>query len=137
MPLVRISMRADTPAQRAIADGVHQGMVDAIGIPAGDRFQVIEALPADSLIADPDYLGVARQNVVIVQITLARGRSAELKGTLFAAIADNLEKVGVRREDVMVVLTETGREDWSLGNGEQQLLNEELLKKHGWTPPAS
>ncbi|HWE89196.1 MAG TPA: tautomerase family protein [Pseudonocardiaceae bacterium] len=138
MPLVRISLRAGTsPAdQRAIADGVHEAMVSAIGIPAKDRFQIIDERPAESMIFDPSYLGVHRQSVVCVQITLARGRPAELKQSLYRAVADNLEKTGVRREDVFTVLYETGREDWSVGNGEAQLLDEELLKRHGWTPPA-
>ena len=139
MPLVRISLNAELPAatQRAIADGVHQAMVDAIGIPAGDRFQILDQRPAEALIADPEYLGVARQDVVFVQITLARGRTPELKAALFAAIAKNLGAAGVRPEDVLVTLTENGREDWSMGHGAQQLLDEELLKKFGWTPPGS
>lgn len=139
MPLVRISLNAGLPAdtQRAIADGVHQAMVDAIGIPAGDRFQIIDQLPAGALIADPDYLGVARQDPVFVQITLVRGRSPELKAALFAAIAKNVSATGVRPEDVHVCLTENSRDDWSMGNGAQQLLDEGLLTKFGWKPPTT
>jgi phenylpyruvate tautomerase PptA (4-oxalocrotonate tautomerase family) len=136
MPFVRISLRADTPAdtQRAIADGVHRALVDAIGIPEADRFQVIERLPADALIADPGYLGVHRENVVFVNITLVP-RSVEKKAALFAAIAKQLGEVGVRGEDVFVCLTENSREDWSVGNGQQQLLDEQLMRRHGWKPP--
>jgi phenylpyruvate tautomerase PptA (4-oxalocrotonate tautomerase family) len=137
MPLVRISLRAGTPTetQRAIADGVHNAMVDTIGIPAADRFQIIDERPAEAIIADPEYLGVDRLNVVFVQISLVRGRTPEKKAALFAGIADNLVPLGVRRQDVFVTLTETGRDDWSLGNGEQQLLDEELLARFGWTAP--
>jgi len=135
MPLTRISLRADTPAdtQRAIADGVHRAMVEAIGIPEHDRFQVIERLAPDALIADPEYLGVRRQNVVFVNITLVP-RSPEMKAALFAGIAKELTKAGVRAEDVFVTLTENGRDDWSVGNGERQLLDERLLREHGWNP---
>ena len=139
MPLVRITLRDDTPqdTQRAIADGVHRAMVAAIGIPQGDRFQVIEPRPEATVIADPEYLGVARQNAVFVEITLVRGRSAEKKQALYRGIADELVAVGVRGEDVLIVLHETGREDWSMGNGAAQLLDEELLRRHGWTPPSA
>jgi phenylpyruvate tautomerase PptA (4-oxalocrotonate tautomerase family) len=43
MPLVRISLRKGTTPEyrKAIADGVHQAMIDAIAVPAKDRFQVI------------------------------------------------------------------------------------------------
>jgi phenylpyruvate tautomerase PptA (4-oxalocrotonate tautomerase family) len=139
MPFVRISLRADLPAdtRRAIADGVHRALVDAIGIPERDRFQVVEPLSVHSLIADPQYLGVQRQDVVFVQVTLVRGRSTEKKAALFAAIARELAEVGVRGEDVFVHLVENSREDWSVGNGVQQLLDEELMRRHGWTPPAT
>jgi phenylpyruvate tautomerase PptA (4-oxalocrotonate tautomerase family) len=139
MPLVRITLRDDTSAdtQQAIAAGVHRAMVATIGIPAGDRFQIIDRRPADALIADPEYLGVARENVVFVEITLAKGRTAERKKELYQAVAKQLELAGVRVEDVFIVLHETGREDWSVGNGETQLLDEELLKRWGWTPPGS
>jgi len=137
MPVMRISLRADTPAdiQRAIADGVHRAMVDALGLPEADRFQIIDQLPAEALIADPGYLGVSRRNVVFVNITLVP-RSPEKKAALFAAIAEQLAKAGVRSEDLFVTLTVNGRDDWSVGNGEQQLLDDDLLRRHGWTPPA-
>lgn len=137
MPLVRIALNADLPpsTQRAIADGVHDALVTAIGIPKADRFQIIDQRPADSLIFDPSYLGVSRERVVFVQIYLVRGRTIDQKQSLYRAVADNLATVGVRPEDVFIQLTETGREDWSFGNGEAQALDTELLARHGWTPP--
>ena len=139
MPLVRITVRDDTSAesQRAISDGVHRAMLATIGIPEADHFQIIDRRPADSIIADPGYLldDGERRNVVFVEITLVAGRSQEKKRALFAAVATELGQVGVRPEDVFVVLRETQREDWSMGNGESQILDPELLKRHGWTPP--
>jgi phenylpyruvate tautomerase PptA (4-oxalocrotonate tautomerase family) len=136
MPLMRISLRDDTPAdtQRAIADGVHRALVEALGLPEHDRFQIIDRLPAASLIADAQFLGVQRQNVVFVEITLVP-RTVQMKAALFAAIAKHLGKAGVRPEDVFITLHENSRSDWSLGNGEQQLLDDALLRRHGWTPP--
>jgi phenylpyruvate tautomerase PptA (4-oxalocrotonate tautomerase family) len=137
MPLVRIALNADTPkeTQRAIADGVHEGLMAAIGIPKGDRFQIIDERPADSLIFDEGYLDVARQQVVFIQIVLVRGRTLEQKQALYRNVADNLSQVGVRPEDVFIQLTENGREDWSFGNGKTQALDTELLARYGWTAP--
>ena len=137
MPLVRIALNAETPkeTQRAIADGVHEGMMEAIGIPKSDRFQIIDERPADSLIFDDSYLDVARQQVVFIQIFLVRGRTLEQKQALYRHVADNLGQVGVRPEDVFIQLTETGREDWSFGDGKAQALDTELLTRYGWTPP--
>jgi phenylpyruvate tautomerase PptA (4-oxalocrotonate tautomerase family) len=138
MPLARITVRDDTPAEtrRAIADGVHSAMVAALGIPKEDRFQVIEQRAAESIIADPEYLGVPRRDVVLVEITLVH-RPVAKKQALYRAVAEELVAVGVRGEDVLIVLHETSRENWSLGNGEAQLLDEELLRRYGWTPPSA
>ena len=138
MPLVRITLDATTPPQlrREISDGVHEGMVSALGIPKADHFQIIDERPAESLIFDEGYLGVSRQRMVFIQIFLVRGRTVDQKKALYRAIADNLVRAGVRGDDVFIQLTETNREDWSFGNGEAQALDTELLKRHGWTPPA-
>ncbi|RPE35080.1 tautomerase family protein [Kitasatospora cineracea] len=124
MPLVRIDLADSRPAdlRRAIADGVHDALVAVVGIPAGDRFQLLTAHPAGELVFDADYLGVRRMDVVYVQITLVAGRPRPLKVELFRRIAANLAAVGVRPEDVHVTLTENTVEDWSVGNGEAQLL---------------
>jgi phenylpyruvate tautomerase PptA (4-oxalocrotonate tautomerase family) len=138
MPLVRITVRDDTSPdlQQALSAGVHRAMVATIGIPDGDRFQIVDRRPADALVADPEYLGVARQNPVFVEITLVRGRTVEKKKALYAAVAKELGAAGVRTDDVQIVLHENERADWSFGKGEAQVLDTELLKRYGWTPPA-
>jgi 4-oxalocrotonate tautomerase len=126
MPLVRISLRRGKPAayRRAIADGVHWALVDAIGIPADDRFQVISEHDADGLIYDPNYLGIARRgDVVFVQIALRRGRTDDMKRALYRGIAANLgDDPGLRAQDVLITLVENDLADWSFGEGEAQYL---------------
>lgn len=137
MPFVRITLSADRsqPLRDAIAEGVHNAMISAIGIPKGDRFQVVDAQPNTALHFDPEYLDVDRRDPVLVEITLAKGRSQDKKQAIYREIAANLADAGVRPEDVMVILHETSREDWSFGNGDMQMLDEPLLRKYGWTPP--
>lgn len=126
MPFVRLHLpQGFTEAQvRAIADGVHSALVSACNVPPGDRFQVVHEHPPGRLIADPRYLGVERSDrVLVVQITLHRGRPDARKQALYRQIAENLEAAaGVRPADVVVVLTENGSADWSFGDGEAQVL---------------
>ena len=63
----------------------------------------------------PDDLGVDRSAVVFVQILMVRGYSTASKKATFAAIAEELEAVGVRPDDVFVAVTENGPEDWYAG----------------------
>ncbi len=102
-------------------------MYATISIPEDDRFQVISEHSPAEFIYDRGYLGVQRSDAAIfVQITMKRGRSREQKRALYSAIAENLAKrVGWRREDVMVVLSENDPIDWSFGNGEAQIAGED------------
>jgi 4-oxalocrotonate tautomerase len=121
MPLVRIDLiHGRTAAQRrSIGDAVHRALVDTIGVPALDRFQVISEHSANDLAYDPRYLRIKRTDgIVIIQITLSGGRTLEQKRSLYRRIADNLAELDVRREDVWINLIEVARENWSFGLGE-------------------
>ena len=124
MPLVRISLREGTTPEyrKAIAEGVHQAMVEAMAVPAKDRFQVISEYKAGDLIYDADYLDVKRSGkIVFVQITLSTGRKPGQKRALFKRMAELLAKSpGLRPEDLLVNLVEVSWENWSFGNGEAQ-----------------
>ena len=124
MPLVRISLREGKSKEyrRALADGVHQAMVESIDAPAQDRFQIVTEHSAADLIYDPAYLGVDRSgDIVIIQITMSFGRRPPQKRKLFERIVEILSvKPGVRPQDLMINLVETAWENWSFGNGEAQ-----------------
>jgi phenylpyruvate tautomerase PptA (4-oxalocrotonate tautomerase family) len=122
MPFVRISLKAPRAPQqrRRIADAVHAALQAALGIPAGDRFQIVETL-GDDMIVDPGFLGVRRdQGAVFVEIHLAPGRSVEKKQALYKALAGELARAGVEPRNLFVHLVETALENWSFGEGVAQ-----------------
>lgn len=121
MPLVRIALRAGTPleTQRAIADGVHQALVETIAIPEDDRFQLISEYPAERFIYDSSYLQIPRSDqLVIIQVTISHGRTGEQKRALYQRMAALLsERASIRVEDVFISLVEVAKENWSFGCG--------------------
>lgn len=121
MPLVRITLAEGRTAEelRAIADGVHEALVEAAGVPRDDRFQAVHEVPAGRLFWDETYLGQKRSRaVVFIQITLNLGRTTEVKKALYAAIARRLvERPGMRADDVLISLVEVPKENWSFGGG--------------------
>ena len=127
MPLVRIDLRQGTSPEyrKAIADGVHLAMIEALAIPAEDRFQVITEHLPENLIFDPQYLGVQRSDkVVFVQITMSAGRKPQQKRKLFKRMAELLgASPGLRAQDLFVNLVEVSWENWSFGNGEAQYMD--------------
>jgi len=121
---VRIDLRKGTsPAYRAqLSAGIHQALVESIAIPVKDRFHVITERDTDSLLYDNSYLDIPRtNNIVIVQITMSRGRTLNQKRNLYRRIAEILhEKPGLRPQDLFINLVEVEKENWSFGNGEAQ-----------------
>jgi len=75
MPLVRIDLlEGKTPEYRSLVGQiVYQALLDVLGVPKDDRFQIITEHPKAGLQFDRDYLGVHRSDdCVFVQITLRR-----------------------------------------------------------------
>ena len=117
MPLVRIDV-AKGAEVRGISEAVHKALVEVMGVPERDRFHIVTQY--ESLIFDRGYLDIQRQNPVFIHIMLSAGRDVALKQKFYGRCADLVSKAGVRREDVVIVLTENHREDWSFGLGEAQ-----------------
>lgn len=129
MPLVRIDLNTGrSPDEvRAIADTIHEAIVAEYAIPVRDRFQVITEHAKGQIIAQDAGLGFERSDgVVMVQIFTQRGRTVAAKQSLYRAIADRLEAVGVAGADLFLGYVENGPEDWTFGFGRAQYLTGEL-----------
>nr|WP_042188666.1 tautomerase family protein [Kibdelosporangium sp. MJ126-NF4]CEL18383.1 4-oxalocrotonate tautomerase [Kibdelosporangium sp. MJ126-NF4]CTQ97866.1 4-oxalocrotonate tautomerase [Kibdelosporangium sp. MJ126-NF4] len=124
MPFVRIdALRADSERLDALGRAVHDALVDAIGIPPDDKFQVLTSHDgARSTMRYDTFLGVHRDDdIVFVAITLRSGRTTAQKQALYRRIAELAEKyAGTEPRNVVVTLTENESVDWSFGNGVAQ-----------------
>jgi phenylpyruvate tautomerase PptA (4-oxalocrotonate tautomerase family) len=124
MPLARIDLPAGKTAayRAAVGEVVYSAMLTALNVPKNDRFQVIAEHATGNLVIDPDYLGIHRSaDAIVIQVTLNDGRTLDLKKAFYRAVADGLhERIGLRREDVLISLVEVKKENWSFGNGEAQ-----------------
>src|ERR1700683_465626 len=122
MPLARIDLPAGQSAEyrAAVGEVVYAAMLSALNVPKNDRFQVIVEHSGADLVINPEYLGIQRSSAaIVIQVTLNEGRTLELKRAFYKAVADALhERIGLRREDVLINLVEVKKENWSFGNGE-------------------
>lgn len=117
MPLIRVDL------DRALFDSkhdelsreIHQAQIDALDIPADDKFQTFHPHDADEIKFDPTYGGVDRRSLVIIQILMVRRYTVEIKRALYRALITRLEAIGVRREDVQIGIVENYYEDWFAG----------------------
>lgn len=121
MPFVRVSIhQADTDGElAAISDRIQTSFIDAVNVPATDRFQVITRHPASGMVCMLEYLYIKHgDRVLFVQITANEGRTLAMKKALFAALASSIAATGAVTADNMTIsLIEVKKENWSFGNG--------------------
>ena len=126
MPMSRLSLLRGKSADylQAVQAGLHRALVEAFEVPEADRFQVLEQLDPGALVFDRDYLGGPRSDdFVLITVTAGRPRSTETKQRFFRQVVDNLsDNPGVRPQDVMIVITTTGTDDWSFSDGIGQIM---------------
>ncbi|MGR6918584.1 tautomerase family protein [[Actinomadura] parvosata] len=121
MPFVRIdALRADTARLDALGRAVHDALVETIGIPPGDLFQVLTAHDGTrSLMRYGDFPGTRRDDdLVYISITLRSGRTPDQKRALYRRIAELAHSsTGTEPRNVLVHLTENELIDWSFSDG--------------------
>lgn len=121
MPFIRTNVHQGTSPQQkqAIVEGIHQALVDSIGMPEDELFNMLTEYSPQQFWFSRSFNGIARSDqVVVIEITMRRGRSDAMKRALYASIAANLEKnAQVSGKDVFIFMHENDYSDWSVGNG--------------------
>ena len=122
MPFIRSAVKRGTKSEQkqAIVDGVHKALVDSIGMPSEELFNLISEYEPENFFYDRRFNGIARSDsLVVIEITMRRGRSDAMKKALYANIAANLERSGgISPKDIFIFMHENDYSDWSVGNGQ-------------------
>ncbi|MFN9187677.1 MAG: tautomerase family protein [Betaproteobacteria bacterium] len=139
MPFIRSAVkRGTTPEQKqAIVDGIHQALVESIGMPNDELFNLVSEYEPENFFYDRKFNGISRSdNLVVIEITMRRGRSDAMKKALYANIAANLEKLGkISPKDVFIFTHENDYSDWSVGNGQFAMAIVQQRGSDFLTPP--
>jgi phenylpyruvate tautomerase PptA (4-oxalocrotonate tautomerase family) len=121
MPLVTINPKRgrSAAAKRAMADAVHDALVEKLGIPASDRFQLIREYDGDDFIHADAHLDLSYSaDLVILEVSFIEGRPDEVKKALLRDLSERLTtSTDLRPDDLFVVLHEVGRASVSFGKG--------------------
>lgn len=127
MPFVRVSYlenKYDDQQLPIISREIMNALREHFNVPQDDFFQVFHAHKASEFYYSPSYLNIERTDgLLYIQITLKSGRSQEQKRGFYSKLAETLSStLGIRKEDVFVVLVDTEFEDWTFGNGIAQMI---------------
>ncbi|MEO3867964.1 tautomerase family protein [Nonomuraea sp. B12E4] len=124
MPFVRIdTLRSDAGRLDALGRAVHDALVETVGVPADDYFQVVTGHDGTTgTLRYGTFPDMARDDgVVFVAITMRSGRTPAQKQAMYRRIADLAhEYAGTEPRNVLISVTENESIDWSFGNGVAQ-----------------
>ena len=121
MPFIRtaVPFGIEPVRKRSVVEGIHDALVDSIGMPKDELFNLVSTYQDEEFFFDRRFNGIARSAaVIVVEITMRRGRSDAMKRALYAGIVANLEaRADVSPKDVFIFMHENDYSDWSVGNG--------------------
>lgn len=127
MPLVRITLseKHNIATQNLISSAIHRALIDEFLISENDFFHIIENTGPSQLHFPQEYLSISHtSDIIIIQIIAARGRDGLQKRNLYRAISFNISALtNVSPKDIIIMLLENTKDNWSFGNGEMQDFN--------------
>lgn len=120
MPLVNISiLKGKSPEYiKAIADGVNSAVIETMGFPLDDRYQIITEHEPYCL----EYQNRDEDRVMMFLI-MRGGRAPEAKRAFYKKVVENLaENPGINPANVLISIVENTDIDWSFRDGIAQFV---------------
>jgi phenylpyruvate tautomerase PptA (4-oxalocrotonate tautomerase family) len=103
----------------AIGTAVQAALEEVLSVPPEDYFRITHVLPKGQLVHTPAFVGCTySERFVLLELTFISGRPKEKRLALLSAL-DRLvvEKVGLRPDDLVVLIYEMPGENISFGQG--------------------
>ena len=128
MPFVKVSYMKDEYDKESLASisqTIMKALMKEFHVPKKDYFQVFSSHNQEEFYYDPNYLlrHERDQGLLYIQITCGSGRTQEQKQSLYKEIADQLyNQLHIPKENVFIMLVETGLDNWSFGEGLAQMI---------------
>jgi phenylpyruvate tautomerase PptA (4-oxalocrotonate tautomerase family) len=120
MPLVTISiLKGKSPEYiKAVADGINAAVIETMGFPEDDRYQIIHQLEPTCL-----EFQSRDEDRVMMHLIMRAGRSNKAKQAFYKKCVENLAKnPGIKPANVLITITENHDIDWSFRDGVAQFV---------------
>ena len=120
MPLVNISiLKGKSPEYiKAVADGINSAVIETMGFPDDDRYQIIHEVESNCL-----QLQERTGDRVMMHLKMRAGRSNKSKQAFYAKVVENLATdPGIDPENVLITIVENHDIDWSFRDGIAQFV---------------
>jgi Tautomerase enzyme len=113
MPHARIDLhRVHQPRLQEFSDAILRGMVRGLDMPEDDLFQIFRLHDPGELVYSPTFPNQRRDDIIFVELVAQVGYTDEQKQAAMSAIADEIEALGITRDDVLCVMIEVHGAAW-------------------------
>ncbi|HEX9457675.1 MAG TPA: tautomerase family protein [Thermoanaerobaculia bacterium] len=134
MPVAKIHVlegRYDEARLGRVSNAVQQGLINALGIPPDDFFQIIHVLAPPQFRHTGSFLGLDySDDLILLEITFISGRPKEKRLDLLKALNDAVVAAAkISPDDLLITLYETPGENISFGRGLAQRAHVSEKKK--------
>lgn len=113
MPHARVDLhRTHADHLEEISAAILAGMVRGLDMPEDDLFQIFRLREPGELVFSRTFPEADRDDIIFIEILAGRVYDAETKHAGMVAIADELEKLGIKRDNLLMHVLEVERTDW-------------------------
>jgi hypothetical protein len=122
MPLARVHVlegQYDNTRLGKMSEAIQNALIEVLGIPTDDFFQIHHVLPRDRYRHTPAFLGQEySDDMILLELTFITGRSKETRLALLKSLNEKIvTAVKVSPADLVVLLYEIAGENASFGSG--------------------
>jgi Tautomerase enzyme len=113
MPHARIDMhRSLEPKMADLSKAILRGMVTGFEMPEDDLFQIFRLHEPGELVYSPTFPNQQRDDIVFIELVAQVGYTDEQKQKTFNAIVEEGSKLGIKRDNFLLVIIEVHGAAW-------------------------
>ncbi len=122
MPLAKVHLlegRYDQARLVKLSEAIQNALVEVLGIPPDDFFQLYHVLPLDRYLHTPSFLGQRySDDMILLELTFITGRPKETRLALLKSLNEKVvAAAGISPADLVIMLYEIAGKNASFGSG--------------------
>jgi hypothetical protein len=122
MPLAKVHLlegQYDRARIGQLSEAIQNALIEVLGIPPDDFFQIHHVLPRDRYRHTPSFLGQEySDDMILLELTFITGRPKETRLALLKSLNEKVvAAVKIAAADLVVLLYEVAGENASFGSG--------------------
>jgi hypothetical protein len=122
MPLAKIHVlegRYDKARLGKLSEAIQKALIDVLGIPPDDFFQIHHVLPRDRYLHTPAFVGQKySDDMILLELTFITGRPKETRLALLKSLNEKVVAAArISPSDLVILLYEIAGENASFGSG--------------------